>query len=477
MGNSKVSARTCQTIGFSLCVVVFGGCMVGPDFVRPGLNRQSQPYYTTKSAPALFAQFGPLESDWWAEFNDPVLHSLILQAVEQNLELKEAYHRIAESRYQLLVVRGSRWDGSADAQYRNRKVSSAGSAFSLTNSTSFDFYNPSLDATWQLDLWGKIKRQIEAAEAEVAMNQEDYHGVMLTLLSDIATNYIQYCTTRERIGIAQENLELQGKSVELTKLRLSSGLAPELDVAQAESNYFTTKSQIPQLETELYHTQNRLCVLLGQAPFELEPVLALTSGIPHADAAINVGIPANLILRRPDLRRAERNAQAENAKIGVALAELLPQITLTGNVGVESRSVANLFTQAGLAYSVGPSVSWNVFNLRRIRNAANAQQERYAAAVLQFEQTFLEAVEEVENSMVAYEKEIQRSGSLREAVRAAENSVAHSQSRYARGLINFQSVLDSERQLLDLQGQLASSLGGVSQNMISIYKSVGGGWQ
>ena len=447
---------------------------MGPDHGSPCAplsNQWKHPQETDSISDATIC--GP----WWSEFKDPILDRLIQQAVAANPSLQEACFRVLEARARRGVVTGERFptiDGTGS--YSFKRISENSTPFALISQDSFSLFSTGFDATWELDLWGKYRRAIEAADAEIAVTKNDYNFVLLTLLGDVAATYVELRMYQERIVVAYQNLSVQERTLHLAQARHGAGLTKPLDVAQAKSSLHATKASIPALEIGLEQAENRLCTLLGEAPRSLRERLGTTQRIPDSPPELALGAPAGLLRRRPDIRSAESKVVAESARIGVAVAELYPQLSLTGTISVDSTDIPSLFTPQSIAHMVGPSLSWNILNHRRTRNKIDAQQARFGQAIRHYQTTVLSAAKEVENALASYVQERVRLKSLEQAVAAAKESIRLAELYYEQGLASFQTVLDSQRTLLALQDQLTVSRANVTLNRIALYKALGGGW-
>ena len=457
-------------VGVSLVL----GCRVGPDFMRPAAP--IEPHW--KQAPENGLVWASTDTcQWWTEFCDPVMDHFVELAVQNNPDLQEACFRILEARAQRGVVTGELYpEVSATSSYAYKRISGNGSPYVITSAGSFDLYSSGFDAAWEIDLWGKLRRAVEAANADLRGTVDDYNDVLVTLLGDTAAQYVEVRTLQERLRIARENRKSQEETLDLVEKRFHAGLVRELDVAQARFNVHSTAALVPALEAGLERATNRLSILCGEAPRSLEAELGTEGTIPTADHEMLVGVPAELLRRRPDVRSAENEVAAASAMIGVAKADLYPQLSLTGTITVDSTDFVTLFSPLSIAHNVGPSFTWNILNFGRVRNQIGVQRARYHQAVYRYRSTVLSAAEEVENAMAGYAREQDRLRSLRRAVEAAMEAVRLSEVYYRRGVIDFQSVLDSQRQLLRLQEQETGSRAAVTLNRIALYKALGGGW-
>jgi NodT family efflux transporter outer membrane factor (OMF) lipoprotein len=338
-------------------------------------------------------------------------------------------------------------------------------------------YQAGFDASWEIDVFGGKRRAKEAAGAQVAASEFDRRDVLVSLLGEVARNYVELRGYQQRLVIANENIVAQEKTLAITRDRFQKGLASDLDVQQASTVLATTRADVPTLERSIAASIHRLEVLLGQQAGTLETELAQASPIPAQPPLVPVGLPSELLLRRPDIRRAERQLAAATANIGVAKADLFPKFYLTGSAGYESISASDWFAGASRLWSVGPTVQWRIFDAGRIRARVKAQDARQEEALASYEQTVLTAFEEVENGLVAYAKEQTRRRSLQEAVTSSQKSLDTANKLYANGLADFLRVLDAERSLYQAQDALAQSDRTVSANLVSLYKALGGGWE
>lgn len=454
-------------------ILILTSCAtIGPDYVKP----------TTSISPIWHTQLkgglAPEEIDpqtlgaWWRVLNDPKLSALIDRAVLGNLDLKKARARVREARARRGVAKADLFptlDATGSATW------SRGSKDTGTGKAS-DLYAASFDAGWELDIFGGVRRSVEAAEADLQASQEDLHDVLVSLLAEVALNYIEVRTFQARLAVAQANLEAQNETYQLTLWRYQAGLSDELSVQQARYNLENTRSQIPSLRTGLEEAMNRLAVLLGEQPGRVHEELNKPMPIPLTPLKIAVGVPADLLRRRPDIRRAERQLAAQTARIGVAMAELYPKFTLSGSIGLEALSLSNLSSSGLWSLSGGPRISWAIFKAGAIRQNIEVQSALQEQYLIAYEATVLSALEEVENALVAYAEEQQRRESLIEATQAAQSAVTLAQHKFRAGLTDFSNVLDAQRSLLSLQDQLIQSEGAVTSNLIRLYKALGGGW-
>ena len=458
-----------------LVVHLFGfGCMVGPNYYTPEIPLPSS---WNEELDSGITQDQAELVDWWSTFDDATLNTLIERASQGNLGLQEAYARIQEARAQRRVTKGSLFlDIDADTSYQRLRSSGNSSGLIDVDQVDLNVYSGGFDAFWEIDLFGRIRRSLEAAHADLQASTEDYRDVLITLYADVARNYIEVRSFQTRLMIAENNIAAQRQSLQLAKDRVEAGVSPSLDVAQATTNLADTESGVPGLRVGLKRALNRLAVLLGQHPGTLDEELGISTSIPIPQKGISIGIPADLIRRRPDIRGAERQLAAQTARIGVATSDLYPTLSLTGNFSFEASQFRNVFDWRSRTYGVGPSLHWDIFNAGRIRNAIRVEDARTEQALIRYENVILNALEEVENGLVSYILEQNQQESLMRAAEAAERSVRFSKILYKEGETDFQNVLDAQRSLLSFQSRLAESKGNVAINLISLYKALGGGW-
>ncbi len=447
---------------------------VGPDYETPDTDLPAQ---WRKVAPEAFKVESELPERWWSTFNDPVLDSLIERARAGNLTLQEAYARIKEARAFLGVARGERLpaiDGTGSVE-RFRASEGIFQQPLPPASRTDTFRGTGFDATWEIDFFGRISRQVEAAGADFEASIEDYRDILVVLYGDIATTYTNVRTLQERIRITEKNVETQRDTLRIVRLRRDAELAPDLDVEQAKLILATTESNIPQLRAALVANINRLSVLLGQPPSALHAELSVPKPIPMPPIAAQVTQPANLLRQRPDIRRAERLLAAQTARVGAATADLYPRFSLSGVFAFQTVS-GSLYEWDNHAFSFGPSFRWNIFDGGRVRSFIDAQDARTEAALKSYENTVLLAMDEVETAITAYTQEGIRKQALVRSVVAAQRSVDLVLKLYRTGLTNFLNVLDMERSLFAQEDSLADSQGLISLQLIRVYTALGGGW-
>jgi len=419
-------------------------------------------------------------SYWWTEFKDPVLNELVYTAYEQNLPLKVAGLRILEARARRGFAVGELFPQTQEMTGAyNRITTSSNTRFGPFQSPKvyLQRWSTGFDAAWELDFWGRFRRLIEAADANLNVQIEDYDDVLVILQADVAATYIEIRTLQQRLAFARTNLDLQKETLKITSERQRIGVVTKLDVDQAMAQVAITESAIPLLEKSLRQAENRLCILLGIPPQQLPPEIAEPRPIPQTPAEVVVGIPAELLRRRPDVRRAERLAAYESALIGFETSDLYPQIFITGNIGVESQKLSSLFELNSIAGSIGPSLRWNILNYGRILNKIRIQDALFRQRVVEYQDAVLRANEEVENAIVAFLYDRERLEPLRVGVEASDSAAKLSMIQYKGGILDFQRVLDSQRTLVTEQDRLAEGRGNAALSLIAVYKALGGGWR
>lgn len=461
-----------------LVILVLAGCArpftVGPDYVPPELFIPDA--WQQELTRGLAEGKADLQT-WWTTLEDPVLDHLIRRARAGNLSLKEAAARVREARATLGIATGQ-WFPEVDgrgAYERNRLSEGVVSQVPPSRKRTDSSYSLGFDATWEIDLWGRISRSVESARADLTASVEDYRDALVVLLAEVASNYVDVRSLQLRIQYAAANADLQRAAVKLTRDRLDAGLVPELDVRQAESNLASTESRIPSLRIVLAAAINRLGVLIGEPPGALHDLLRDPAPTPRPPENILVALPADLLRQRPDVRRAERQLAAQTARIGVAAGELYPRFSLTGTFALEATRV-DLFDSGNRAWGFGPSMRWNLFDGGRVRSAIRVEDERTEQALFRYEQAVLSALEDAENAMVSYVEASDRRDALGRAVGATRKSAELVETLYKTGLTDFQNVLDTQRSLAQREDELAESEGTVTLSLIRIYKALGGGW-
>jgi outer membrane protein, multidrug efflux system len=509
-----------RALASTLVLIAAGGCMVGPNYKAPDTQ---MPDAWHEAVTRGLAQGEADLQTWWKVFDDPELTSLVERAAKENKQLKEAIFRIREARAQRGIATGELFPSvNGDAFYDRSRVSANGlqvppgessNAQQFASGVAKGYAGPAIsnatgipapittsalglipppthpvspnqtnlstvgfDATWEIDVFGGIRRNVESADASLQATIEQYRDLLVTLYSEVALNYMEVRTFQARLAYARANVDRQRKSLDIAKSRFKTGLASELDPVQAESNLAESESEIPILEAGLVQAINRLGVLLGQPPAFLFGELDKVAPIPVPPAQVAIGLPTDLLRQRPDIRSAERQLASLTAQIGVSTADLYPRFSLSGTFALQGTQVSQLGNFNSRAWSFGPAMQWNIFdgvrNIYRVLAATDVASQARA----RYEQAVLTALQDVENAMVAYKQEQIRRDALARAVTASSRAVDLVQKNYQEGLTDFQNVLDTERSLFQQQDRLADSEGQVTKNLVALYKALGGGW-
>ncbi len=461
------------SILLALFVMVLSGCAaVGPDYVQ--IDPQAPDAWHTQLQGGLIAgQSDPAElTRWWTVLQDPQLSALEERAIAGNLDLQEAESRIREARARRGISRASFFptlDAGASA-IKSRSSENNGTG------AERELYAAGFDASWELDVFGGVKRSVEAAQANLQAAREDLHDLQVTLQAEVALNYIDVRTFQARLEVNRKNIKAQEESHALNRSLFQAGIIGDLAVQESLRTLESSRSLIPTLEMGLNAAQNRLALLLGERPGSLHAEMSTPRPLPMLPITLAVGIPAETLRRRPDIRSAERNLAAQKALVGVATADLYPKLRLSGTLGLESLSAGALFQSASRTWGVGPRLSWVLFDAGAVRRNIEVQNRRQEQALIQYERSILRAQEEVENSLFAYAKEQLRRDSLAKAAVAAEHAEAIARNQYQAGLVDFNNVLDAQRSQLILRDDLVRSNGVVIANLVRLYKALGGGW-
>lgn len=457
----------------ALILLILAGCApVGPDYVPP--DSPAPAAWNTATGQGLSAEKPDSEglAHWWSELNDPILTILIEQAIGNNRDLKQAVARVREARARLGGA-GTALFPTLDASgSASRSKSSENAGGGATRS----YYAAGFDAGWEVDIFGGVRRAVEAAEADLTAGQEDLRDVMVSLTAEVALNYLEVRTTQQRLAAAEKNLAVQRESYNFIGWRHQAGLSNVLELQQARYNLENTRAQIPTLRTGLEEAKNRLAVLTGTVPGTIHQLLEETRPIPSLPPTVAVGVPAATLSQRPDIRAAERRLAAGTARIGEAAADLYPRFRLAGSIGLESLKSADLFTSGSDTWRIIPGVSWNIFDAGAIRRNIEVQSAVQEQFLFAYEAAVLNALEEVENTLAAYAEEQLRREHLAAAVEAARLAAELARQQYEAGLADFTAVLDAQRSLLSFEDQLAQSSGTVTANLVRLFKALGGGW-
>lgn len=461
-------------------VLAVAGCKVGPDHRTPQSTLPAG-YASTDAGPTL-SNTPPVDlSQWWSVFNDAQLSALMQTATASNLDVRIAAARVREARAQRGLSRSALWPqvnaGGSYSRSRLSENSLNGQQLQQAGKPlENDLFDAGLDMSWEIDVFGGARRAVEAAQAELESSVESGRDALVTVLAEIGFNYLDLRGAEKRLSVARDNLKAQEQTLALTRDRFQAGLASELDTARSQAQVAATRAQIPPLEETRQRSIHRLAVLLGKSPGDLKSVLSAAAAIPSGTPRVPVGLPSDLLRQRPDLRRAERQLASATARIGVAKGEWFPKFYLTGAAGLQSIDAGDFLDGGSRFWSIGPSLRWPIFNAGRIRQNEKVQTARQEQAMLQYEKAVLTALEEVENALVGFGREQEHLQALTESEQASRRAVTLATDRYRGGLVSFLDVLEAERTLLAAQDGVVQSERQLGQNLVRLYKALGGGW-
>lgn len=442
------------------------GCMVGQEYTPPespmdlGQWQQSPEYGLNPSRAEI--------SQWWQVLNDSTLNELVNRGLSSNMDLDQARSRVREARAKRGIETAARFP----------TLNTSGSAVKTKEgeTRTNELYKTEFDASWEIDVFGRVSRKIEASTADMQASIEALRSVQVSLIAEIALNYIEMRSFQNRIRLTKATVEAQQKTLEVVIVRFDMQLTDSLAVEQAKFNLAASQALIPPIQSDLQQALNRLAVLMGEKPGSLNNILQNASSVPTVPPEIAIGIPADLIRRRPDIRKAERDLAAQSARLGVAKADLYPRFTFNGTLQFSATDTSSLFDQMNRVSSIGPAFQWNIFNAGSVRSNIKIQNERQEQALILYEQTILQALEEVENAIVAYARELDRRESLIKTVTSARSAANIAESLYQNGLKDFIYVLDAQRALFATEDNLAVSNSKIFTNLVRLYKTLGGGW-
>jgi NodT family efflux transporter outer membrane factor (OMF) lipoprotein len=486
IGQVGNKSATSAILGLLMVILVVSGCtLVGPDYVKPTAPEPKE--WLELQNPKIESKETDF-SQWWRIFSDPVLNNLIEAAYQQNLPLQIAGLRIYEARAELGIAFGFQYPqtqqglGSASINQLSKNAPN-----SVNADRYFANYDVGLDAAWELDVWGKFRRAVQTGVASLEASIADYDDILVSLTSEVARTYIFLRTAEERLEVARQNVQIQKRSLEIAEVRFNAGAVTELDVAQARALLKATESTIPGFLTDIRQSKNALAILLGKLPGEIDFMLGGLGLIPEVPSEVAVGIPAELLRRRPDIRFAERQLAAQSAQIGFAKADLYPHFSLFGNLGFQASdktdfrsndaSFSDLFKSSSLTYFAGGGFNWDLFNYGRITNRVRVEDARFQELAVNYDDTVIRAAQEVEDAMIGFLQSQDAVEFLADAVKASKRSVDLSLIQYREGLVDYQRVLDTQRDLTARQDDLVSTAGSVGQNLVAIYRALGGGWE
>jgi NodT family efflux transporter outer membrane factor (OMF) lipoprotein len=466
------SLATRNLLAFAL--LGMAGCAaVGPDYVPPEVEVPAAWSRLDPTAQPLAGSEAPGDlSRWWQRLQDPLLTQLVAEALAASPDLRSAQARLREARARRDVAGSARFPSVSAAGSASRSRSSE----EVGSGDTRDFFSAGLDASWEVDVFGGVRRGLEAGEAELEAARADLEATRVSLVAEVALNYVELRGLQALIAIARANLESQSETLQLTDWRAQAGLVSVQDVEQARSSREQTRAQIPALEISRAAAEHRLDFLLGTPPGTLRARLAAVGGLPAVPEHIAVGIPADTLRQRPDVQAAERALAAQTARVGVAEAARYPAFNLAGSIGLEALSFSALGNSGAGSYALLAGIAAPIFDAGRLRAQVEIQDALREQVLVAYQQTVLVALQEVENALVELVRNRERGEALVNAVDAARNAALLARQRYASGLIDFQSVLDSERSVLQLEESLAANRTNGVLALIRLYKSLGGGW-
>jgi len=457
------------------CFLMSGCASVGEKYEKPKLPAAQVESWNGRLEGAISSDDLDYEqlAHWWTTLGDDTLDSLIERAVKSNLDLRTADAQLKQARAQRNIAKSGHLPSvQADASIIQSQPS--GNVAKMAETSTL--YSTGLDASWEIDVFGGVQARIDSTTSDFQAATEGQRDVLVTVLAEVALNYVDLRTLQHRRSIAQGTLNAQKDYLEIIKAKEQEGAITQFDVDQAQSNVEKIQSQIPAFDQQINQAQNRLAMLLGLPPGAIDDELDQKKYLPVPSVRVAVGVPAQVLRRRPDVRKAERKLAAETYRVGVAQAELYPKFTLSGTIGLESLSPSSLFNADSMTFGLGPGVKWNLFAGGRIRQEIEVQNAVQEQALIQYERTILTALEDVENAITAYAQEQLRHHSLKAASQSASRAAKLAASRYEAGDTDYLNVLDAQRTLLGTEEQQAISEGQIASNLIRLYKSLGGGW-
>lgn len=450
-------------------------------FLSSAISAQHADHYLDTPLPQaweeggeVFRQTLPVDDQWWKSFGDTTLDSLISIAVDRNYSVLTAIDRMNMAKAGLRMERSGFFPTvGINAGWTRQQTS--GNTSELPQSTQH-YYDVSANMSWELDIFGSIRQRVKAQKETFATSKEEYTAVMVSLSAQVASSYIQLRELQQELKVVERNCASQAAVLKITEVRYNTGLVSKLDVAQAKSVYFSTKASIPQLESGINQYITSLAVLLGTYPQEIRPVLERVGELPDYMEPISIGIPADLLMRRPDIRSAEHQINAQAASLGASKSDWLPQVFIKGSVGYASKDFKDLTKHKSFTYEIAPALSWTIFSGGKLVNATKSARAQLDEAIDQFNQTVLTAVQETDNAMTAYRSSIKQIVALREVRNQGQETLTLSLDLYKQGLTPFQNVLDAQRSLLSYENQLVQARGNSLLQLIALYQALGGGW-
>ena len=441
--------------------------MLGPDYHQPELNL---PQHWSQTPSSL--SNGKELSRWWQVFNDPLLTELITKAAMQNLNVQQAKARVYESRIKYKLSQAKLYPILTGSTGVAQSETSQQTGLGLTT----ELFNHSLDASWEIDLFGKFRRDIEAKTADRAAAEQDLQDVLVSLYAEVALAYVELRNYQARLARTEESVATQQATYQITDWRYQAGLTTRLDVEQAKFSKESTESDLPSLREGIVLARQSLALLLGLSPDALTAKLAKTKPIPTAPKEIALGIPANILKQRPDVRKAESKLISQTAQIGVAEANRYPNLNLTGSIGLEALALGNLYTASAKMFQIAATSAWTLADTGRLKSNVEIQKALQQQALAAYQQTVLTALKEVEQALIGFQQEQDRIQLLQQAVASGQRALELAQYQYQSGISDFQPVLNAQKSLLTMQLNLVNSQAKLASNTIKLYKALGGGW-
>ena len=451
-----------------LLSLMLSGCInLGPDYQRPQVEVESD---WLETEDPLVSNEPAEEPKWWSSaFQDPELDRLIEAALQQNLTLRSAGLRVLQSQQQLAIAIGN--------QFPQQQQASGAASRQKDSGVIFENYNLGLNLTWEADFWGRFRRQVESASAELDASVASYDDAMVLLMSQVAQNYILIRTYQARVDVTRHNIKAQEESLRVAQAKFDAGDVSELDVDQAESLLYNTKASLAALEASLQQFKNSLAILLGSPPQQFNGLLSEKAGIPEVPEDVALGMPQDLVRRRPDVRIAERQLAAQSAQIGFAVTELYPHLTIGGGIGTSAMESNNLFESASETWNLFGAFEWNLFNYGRLQSNVRLQDALFQQLLVDYRNSVLQAQGEVENAIVAYLKSHEQYKAYTVAAAASQRAVDVATIQYQEGAIDFNTLINTLNANQQQQDLLASTHGTVAGNLVAVYKALGGGWE
>lgn len=449
-------------------MLLLGGCIsLGPDYQRP--EAEVEPDWIDSEDSRVTSE-PATDPKWWeSAFQDPELDGLIEAALQQNLTLRSAGLRVLQSQQQLAIAVGN--------QYPQQQQATGSASRQKDSDVIFNNYNLGFNLGWEVDFWGRFSRQVESASADLDASVANYDGALVSMVSQAANNYILIRTYQERIEVARINIKLQAESLRIARAKFDAGAVSELDVDQAESLLNNTKATLSSLEVSLQQFKNALAILLGNPPQDFNGLLSQKASIPAAQAEVALGMPQDLIRRRPDVRAAERQLAAQSAQIGFAVTELYPHLTIGGGVGTSAMESGELFESSSETWNLFGMFEWNIFNYGRLQSNVRLQDARFQQLLVDYRNTVLQAQGETENAIVAYLKSHEQFKSYSLAAAASQRAVDVAKIQYQEGAIDFNTLITTLNANQQQQDLMTATQGSVATSLVQVYKALGGGWE